>query len=131
MAGAQKLILGAYVLRSDGAVADVIVVNAEAVGVGNIIAVVRQPVRVGQVISPVLRVITVVVLVVLLPIQLSARIDDVDISDTAIQGQRGLIPIIFASGRPESAGFQNAKEIRIVLPRAFVIRLLDHETRRD
>ena len=39
--------------------------------------------------------------------------------------------IIFTGRRPESAGFQVAKEIRIVLKIAFVIRILSHDAWRE
>ena len=79
----------------------------------------------------VLGVISVVVLVVLLPIQIGTRIDQVYISDIAIQGQRRLIPIICARGGPDPARLQIAKELGVVVEVAFMICLLGGDTRCD
>ena len=80
MALTRKVVFGVNVLRSDSAVAGIIVVNAIWLGIR-----IRNVIRVGQDIGPVLCVVTVVILVVLVAVQIGAGINHVDVADTAIE----------------------------------------------
>ena len=82
MALPGKIILGINVLRSYGTIAGVIVVNAIWLGIR-----IRNVIRVGQDIGPVLCLVTVVILVVLIAVQVGTGVDHINITDTAIERQ--------------------------------------------
>ena len=105
MALAGKVILGIYVLCSNGAIAGVGIVNTNCIVAVVILIVIGDVLGIGR----------VVILVVLLAVQVSTGVNDIYISDATIQGQTGLVPVIIASSWPESTGFKVAKELRIML----------------
>ena len=120
MALARILLEAAYILRANRTITIGGVVNAP----GRIIKILR-------VICPVFRVITVVVLTGVFPIQIGARVDNIDTSDTAIQRERRLIPLILRNCVPHWRGLQIAVELWIVVPATFNCRILINDARRN